>query len=400
MKGRKAGQKGICIITAAVLTLSLAGGYPALAAEDTGIDMSTDYPGITVKSGDTVSFPLHFSSLDDESYDVSLEAESLPENWTGYFKGGTREITKIHVVPEDPESTDENASADFSLTVPPETQDGTYDVVLKADTGTGQTDTLDLEVTVSQEESGQSAFTSEYPEQQGVSGTSFSFEATLVNNRSTNQTYSLSAEVPAGWKLTFTPSGESTNVASLAVDAGSSQGMTIAVVPPDTVEKGDYSIPCTAVSASDTLNLDLAVEITGTYGLTMATPDGRLSFDAYESKDSSVTLELTNTGNVDLTNINLTSSVPTDWESSFSESTIDILEPGATKEVTLTVQPCKNAVTGDYALSITARSSETSTGADFRVSVKTSTTWGIAAIGVIVVLVAVLAIIMKKFGRR
>ena len=233
-----------------------------------------------------------------------------------------------------------------------------------------------------------------------MAGTSFSFETTIVNNRSTNQTYSLSAEAPAGWQVSFTPSGESANVASLSVDAGGSQGLTVGVVPPENVEKGEYTIPCAAVSANDTLALDLTVEVTGTYALTLSTPDGRLSFDAYENKESSVTLSVTNTGNVDLTNLNLTSSAPTDWEVSFSESTIDTLEAGATKEVTAYVTPCKNAVTGDYVTSIGISNSETSANADFRVSVKTSTTWGIAAVGVIVVLVLLLGFIFKKYGRR
>ncbi len=399
MRYRKVWNKGIGMMAAAAMAMAFTAAVPACAAESAGVDMSTAFPGITVKPGETVSFPLDFSTTDGTGCDVALSAASLPENWTGYFKGDNKEITKIHVKAE--EAGEEDASqASFSLTIPAEAGEGTYEVALEADAGSGRKDTLELEVNVSQEESGQSAFTSEYPEQQGMSGTSFSFGTTIVNNRSTNQTYALAAEIPAGWQITFTPSGESANVASLSVDAGSSQGMTVGVVPPDNVEKGEYVIPCTAVSANDTLNLDLTVEITGTYGLTLATPDGRLSFDAYENKDSSVTLDITNTGNVDLTNLNLTSSVPTDWEATFSESTIDVLEAGATKEVTAYIRPCENAVTGDYAVSVSIRNNETSANADFRVSVKTSTAWGIAAVAVIVVLVCVLGVIFKKYGRR
>ena len=113
-----------------------------------------------------------------------------------------------------------------------------------------------------------------------------------------------------------------------------------------------------------------------------------------------MTLSITNTGNVDLTNLNLSSSAPTDWEVRFEESTIDTLEAGATKEITAYVKPCENAVTGDYVTSVSISNSEASSQADFRVSVKTSTTWGIAAVAVIVVLVAGLGFIFKKYGRR
>ena len=126
----------------------------------------------------------------------------------------------------------------------------------------------------------------------------------------------------------------------------------------------------------------------------------RLSLDAYADKESTVTLSVTNNGNVDLTNLNLTSSAPTDWEVTFSESTIDTLEAGATKEITATIKPAQDVITGDYVTSISIKNDEASSSADLRVSVKTSTTWGIAAIAIIVVLVAVLGMIFKKFGRR
>ena len=183
-------------------------------------------------------------------------------------------------------------------------------------------------------------------------------------------------------------------------DPESSKGLTIAVTPPQDVEKGTYTIPCTATSANETLNLDLNVEITGTYGVSVSTPTGNLSFDAYANDEKSVTLSIANTGNVDLENLNLTSSAPTDWDVTFSESTIDLLEAGATKEITAYVTPNSDSITGDYVTTISIKNDETSASADFRVSVKTRTSWGIFAGGIIVVLLAVLAWIFKKFGRR
>lgn len=404
MKGEKVWNKrtGAKVLSASMMAAMLLSAAPVYAEESTaGIDLSTPYPGIMVKAGETVNFDLDFTSLDGTGQDVALSIESLPEDWSGYFKSSSSEISKVHV----PASAGINAEvqeglADFSLSVPAETAEGVYTVELKADAGKGLTDVLEIEVNVSEEEGGESNFSSEYPEQQGASGSSFSFETTIVNNRGTNQTYSLAAEVADGWQVTFTPSGESTNVTSIAVDAGSSQGMTVKVTPPTTVEKGDYSIPCTAISANDTLKTELSVEITGTYSVSLSTTDGRLSCDAYANKKTSVTLSVTNNGNVDLTNLNLTSSAPTDWEVEFSESTIDTLEAGATKEVTATIKPTDDAITGDYVTSISISNSETSSSAEFRVSVKTSTTWGFAAIGIIIVLVCGLGVIFKKYGRR
>ena len=132
----------------------------------------------------------------------------------------------------------------------------------------------------------------------------------------------------------------------------------------------------------------------------MSTPSGNLSFDAYANDEKTITLSVTNNGNVDLQNLNLTSSAPTGWEVTFDESTIDLLEAGSTKEVSAHVTPGEDVMTGDYVTTITVSTEETSDSAEFRVSVKTRTSWGMIAVGIILILVIFLARIFKKYGRR
>ncbi|MDO5425288.1 MAG: NEW3 domain-containing protein [Eubacteriales bacterium] len=366
-------------------------------AAGSGIDMSTDYPGITIKPGESTNFSLDFESLSGDSYDADLSIESIPEGWSGYFKSSSTEISMVHV---DRLSKDSGSLATFSLTLPDEIEEGTYSVVLKADAGDDDVAELELKISVNAVASGQGSFSTEYPEQQGATGTSFSFDATIVNNRGIDQSYSLSSSAPTGWEVSFTPSSESTKVASMTVEGESSEGLTIGVVPPENVEKGVYTISCSAVSANETLSVDLSVEITGTYGVSLSTPSGRLSFDAYANDETAVTLSIENTGNVDLENLNLTSSVSSDWEVRFDESTIELLEAGATKEITAYVTPDANAITGDYVASLTVSNDEASSTASFRVSVKTRTSWGIVAVAIIVVLLAGLGFVFKKYGRR
>ena len=373
-------------------------GKETAAGAQNGIDMTTDYPGITVKAGESVSFGLDFASLSGDSYDASLSIESIPEGWEGYFKSSSSEISMVHVDAES-EFAD-SALATFSLTLPDEVEEGTYNVTLKADAGSGTSDTLQLEINVTETENGQSSLTSEYPEQQGASGTSFSFDVTLVNNRGTEQTYSLAAEAESGWQVSFTPSGESTQVASITVEPGSSQGLTVDGTPPETIKEGEYTIPCTAISANETLSAELKVTITGSYEVQLSTPTGNLSLDAYANQEKAVTLSVINNGNVDLSNLNLTSSAPTDWEVRFDESTIELLEAGGTKEVTAYVKPSSDAITGDYVTSITVSNDETTSTAEFRISVKTQTLWGIVAVAIIIALLAGLGFLFKKYGRR
>ena len=324
-----------------------------------------------------------------------LSVQSLPEGWEGYISGGGGQISRIHV----PNGT-ASATATFQLEVPADAAEGSYQVVLAADAGGGVSDTLTLDLAVSELQVSQGDFSSEYPEQEGAAGTSFSFNATLVNNSGESRSYSLSAQTPSGWQASFKPSGESTQVASIELEPGASQGLTIAVTPPENVEAGEYTIPCSAISGSETLNMELSITVTEKYQMDLTTPDGLLSFSAQAGADSDVTLSITNNGNVALENVNLTSTAPTGWNVSFDTPTIEVVEAGSTVEVTAHVTPSEDALTGDYVLTMRASTSETSDSAEFRVSVETSMVWGVVAVVILAAVLGVIGWIFRKYGRR
>ena len=379
-----------------VFTLSLAMGMavPVLAAEGPELEMSTAYPGVTAKAGDSLGFDLDFTNDSGAGADLALTVTDMPEGWDGYFQGGSSQISHVFV-----RSGEYESLASFQLTIPVEAEEGTYTIKLRA-SGDGLSSDLTLTLDVSEEELGSSSLTTEYPEQEGSSGTTFSFTSTIQNNTPSEQSYSLAANAPSGWVVAFKPSGESTQVASITVPARSSQGMSIEITPPNNVEAGEYSIPISAISATETLDGELTVTVSGSYALDLSTPSGLLSFDAAANKQTAVTLSVTNTGNVDLQNVNLTSNAATGWTVEYSESSIDVLEAGATHEVTAYVTPSDEAMSGDYVVVLTASNSETSDQAEFRVSVKTETVWGVVGVALIAVIALVLWFIFRKFGRR
>lgn len=374
----------------AVLWLCLA-ALPARAAE--GFDFYTDNPGIHVTAGDSLSFNLHLSGGNAAGSDVDLSVASMPDGFTGFFKSGSYEVTRVHASGEG-----EDTIATFQTTVPSDTADGVYEIVLHAASDGGFEDDLVIALTVSSLESGESNFYVEYPDQEGVSGTSFSYSTTIANNTLNTQNYNFSSNAPMGWTVAF--SSEGTQVSSLEVESGSSKSVTITVTPPEKVDAGDYQVECAATSAREQLSTALNVKILGTYSLELSTADSRLSFDAFANKESTVTLKLTNSGNITLENINLVATAPTGWEVSFDSSVIDTLEAGASKEVIAQVTPGKDSLTGDYATIISASCDNQSAQASFRVTVKTQTGWGIFAVVIIIAVAGGLYIIMKKYGRR
>ncbi len=380
-----------CLLAAFLVLTGLRTVYAA-----GGLELVTAYPGMSVKPGDSLSISVDLENSSGSALNADVEIASLPDGWEGYLQGGSYQVNRVHV------GTD-GATITLHVTVPKECAEGTYQAVVKATADTGAESTLPISFTISEEKAGAGSFTSEYPQQEGASGTDFSFSTTLINNGLTTKSYSLSSNAPAGWALTFVPSGETTKIAGIDVESGESKGITVSVTPPEQIAAGEYDISCSAVSADETLSVDLKVVITGTYGLVLTTPDGRLSFDAQSGKSSDVTLNLENTGNVDLEQVSLNSTAPSGWTVTYEgleDNSIDSIAAGTTKEVIAHVKPANDTITGDYVTSFTARTDETSSSVDFRVSVKTSTLWGIAAVAIIVIVIGGLGYVFRKYGRR
>lgn len=369
-------------------------GAAMTAHAEGGLGMHTDYPGLAARAGDNVTFTIDFDNS-GSACDASLGIQSMPEGWEGYISGGGNRISRVHV----PSGTD-TATASLQLDIPADAADGSYQVVLEARANDAVYDTLTLNLDVDQLEVSQGDFSCEYPEQEGAADASFSFSATLVNNSPETQTYSLSAQAPEGWQVAFEPSGESTQVASIELESAASQGLDITVTPPNNVEAGQYTIPCSAVSAGETLDMELSVTVTEKYSLDLSTPDGLLSFDTHANEETPVTLSITNNSNVPVQNVNLTSSAPSEWNVSFDTPTIDVIEAGATVEVTARVTPSDQALTGDYVVTMTANASQVSDTAEFRVAVETSMVWGFVAVVVIAALLAGIGYVFRKYGRR
>lgn len=396
-------RAGAVLMTSALLVSTPLTALTSMAAEtdstavqtiiSSGLTMSTDYPGISVKAGDSISFSLDFTNSGSGEM-TTLSTSSLPDGFEGYFQGNGHTVSSVYV-----KNGENDSLLTYTVNIPETASDGEYKITLYAK-GASKSASLTLTLNVSELDLGASTMTTDYEEQEGTSGTSFSFSSTINNNSTEDQSYAMSAEAPDGWNVTYTASDGSTSVSAIDVEGASSTNFTIKVAPAAGAEAGDYTIPIKATSASETLNLELKVTITGSYDLALTTQNETLSFDAKANKKTSVVLTLKNDGNIALTDINLSASAPTDWTVEFSESTIDSLDAGASKEVTAYVTPAQSAISGDYVVSMTAKAKESSVSSSFRVTVETQTVWGIVGIIIIAAIFACLYEVFKKFGRH
>ena len=99
-------------------------------------------------------------------------------------------------------------------------------------------------------------------------------------------------------------------------------------------------------------------------------------------------------------NIKFSGSPPSGWKVTFQPESISELAPKQKQEVTALLTPSSKAIAGDYMVTLTASGDGASRNSDFRVTVETSTMWGIVGLVVIAAAVVVLSLAVMRFGRR
>jgi uncharacterized repeat protein (TIGR01451 family) len=199
--------------------------------------------------------------------------------------------------------------------------------------------------------------------------------------------------------VSFTSGGQ--DVTSLPVAADGSQSISVKVEAPEGVELGAFPIYVRAEGADLSAETTLTAEVVGQPQIALSTPDGRLSGQASLGGSTPFTLLVRNTGSAPARNITMSATPPTGWQVDFQPATVAELNPGADLQVTATLRPADQSVAGDYVVSFSARPEEgRSASTDYRVTVVTSTLWGIVGIALIAVAVGVVGLAVSRFGRR
>jgi uncharacterized membrane protein len=107
-----------------------------------------------------------------------------------------------------------------------------------------------------------------------------------------------------------------------------------------------------------------------------------------------------NSGTEPARNLSLNASPPSGWKVAFEPKSIDVLSAGEEREVTALITPADKAINGDYIVNVRLSGDGISESATYRVTVLTSTLWGVTGIGVIAAAMLVLVGAVGRFGRR
>ena len=381
-------KRSVLIVIAAIAALCTV--WPAAALAQTGpFTMTTPYVGVSVEPGQTASFKLSLDGTPGQLVDLSVAG--VPDGWTAKISGGGFVLDRIMLA-------EEPAQVTVDIDVPAEAADGTYPInVLASSEGVSQR--LDLSLTVAAAVGGGVTFEAEFPALRGPSDTTFSFTLSLSNDTSEEIQFGLDAAGPTGWTVTAQPSGES-KASTVTLTAGASKNIVVDADPPDGTPAGTYPIEVQAAGSGHTVTTELSAEITGNFSVTMGTEDQRLNVDVTAGSSSDLPIIVTNTGTAPLTDLALTATPPSGWTVDFTPTSVPVIAPGDTVQITATVTPSDDAVAGDYRITMRASVPEVNDSIEIRATVQTSRVWGFVGLAIIVIAVIGLGAMFRTFGRR
>jgi uncharacterized membrane protein len=380
-----------------VVALNCLALLPANAADTPrdikGLYLMTDYPAVTVRPGTTSTVPLRLQNFDLAPERYQLSVSGVPDGWTATLLGGGQPVAAAMPAP------DSSVSLQLRLEVPANAALNAQTITVRAE-GQGREVSLPINVGLAKELPAKLSVESKLPSLRGSAKSSFEYQLTIKNDSGRNLVTSFSAEAPRNFDTSFTEAYGSQELSSIPIEAGQSKDIKLKVRPPSTIDAGHFPVKVTVKAEDATAEAELALDVVGQPQLSVSGREGLLSARATAAKQTSVPIVVTNTGSAPADNITLSASAPSGWKITFDPASIDRLVPGKDAEVQALITPSEKSLAGDYQATIRAASRGESASSQFRVTVSTSTMWGMAGAGIIGVALLMMVGAVARFGRR
>jgi uncharacterized membrane protein len=359
-----------------------------------GLYLMTDYPAVTIRPGTTSNIPLRLQNygLGPERYQLSVTG--VPSGWTATLLGGGQPVAAAVPAP------DASVPLQLRLDVPANADLSGQTLTVKAEGQGSNQAALPINVALAKELPAKLTVNSKLPELRGSPKSNFEYTLTIKNDSGRNLTASFAAQAPANFETSFTEAYGTQELSSIPIDAGQSKDIKLKVRPPSTIDAGHFPVQVMVKAEDASAKTEVALDVVGQPQLQVSGRDGLLSARAVAAQQSSIPIVVTNTGTAPAENVTLAATAPTGWKVTFEPATIERLVPGKDAEVQALVTPSDKSLAGDYMTSINATSRGESASGQFRVTVATSTIWGMAGAGVIGVALLLMLGAVARFGRR
>jgi uncharacterized membrane protein len=391
--------------------ITLGSGWPSVwgaeAAEkkDTGgskesFNLILPFQDLTVGQGQEVTMDAEVVNRTKDPVQVNLSVESVPKGWEVGFNSRYPSYPVRSVMVQGEKST----TLEFKAKVPDNTKAGDYElkVAAKDDAGkTSQTEVMKLRVTTKKVETGGLKLSSQYPVLSTATGQTLKFTVDLKNETNKPLTASLVAQAPPEWNVRFKPQFGDTLISSIALKENATETLSVEIDSPATAGAGEFPVTIRARSGAYEASTSLKVTLKGTYDLKMGTASGTLNTEVTAGKKSTVDFLVGNAGSAPIRNLSFVTKKPNEkWTTEFKPDKLDTLNPGEVREVKMEILAPDRTIAGDYLMTLTSNSPDSTKSVEFRVTVSTPTLWGWLGAGIVTAVVLGLGIVFVRLGRR
>src|SRR2546423_1949336 len=373
-----------------------AGG--AIAADQasniTGLFLTTKYPGLTVRAGETTTIDLALRNFKLPPQSLTLSVPEAADGWKATILGGGQPVTAVQVAP------DAEERLQLRLEPPTGISKGEYRFTVEAK-NPQYDEKLPITLTIGEELPAKLKLTTNFPALRGTATTAFKYRVSVTNDSGRDATINFSADAPKNFQVSFTEAYGSQQITSIPIEAGKSKDVEASLTIPRETQAGDYKLTLHAKTEATSAELPVSLTIVGQPRVALSGEGGRLSGEAYAGRSSQLTIVLRNDGSEAARDLELSATAPEGWKSEFDPKQLPQLPAGATQNVKVTLTPSDRAIAGDYQTTMRASAAGgLSESANFRITVLTSTLWGAVGIAIIAIALLVVVFAVARFGRR
>jgi len=238
----------------------------------------------------------------------------------------------------------------------------------------------------------------------GIIGERFEFKVDVTLDAPEEQYFEIEKEIPPGWSIVVNPGSLRVDVPTLKLKPGKKESLTIICRPLIEQEPGEYIFKLTLKSTEEGEPLQESVEfkalVKSVGVLSLTTSNEMLNTEVRPDRDNIYTLIIENTGTAPVEDISVsTPQEPEGWQVEF-EDNIDILQVGEKLEIEANIIPPNRTIAGDYNIRFLVTSGEDTDFLDLRTIVVTPLIWRILGIALIAFVIAGIAVVFERLGRR
>ena len=381
-----------------VASLSLASVSASLAKDPSpeaikGLYLTTDFPAVQIRAGEETTLPLTIYNYGLPPQRTALTIADKPADWKADVEGSGKPVSAAFV------DYDGRANLNLKLNIPATAKAGDYKITIQAD-GDDAKSSLPISIKLAEPLAAKLTATPKFPVLRGSPKSSFDFNVAVKNESGADMTVNLRVDAPSGFTTTFKEGYSTQEITSLSIKANESKDITVAVKPAPRAPAGETPILLAIAGDKASVQAKLALDISGQPAITVTGQDERLSGEATAGQERSIPLIIRNNGTASARGVSLSATPPSGWKIAFDPKEVPEIAAGEEQKVSALVTPSGKAIAGDYMVSLRASGDGVSESANYRVTVTTSTLWGVTGIAVIIAALLVLVGAVGRFGRR